>query len=55
MLHNMWGIRIDEFGRFIVGKTVITTLYAGEDLEGFDSSLMSRVQSLTILGKDDEF
>lgn len=51
MLHNMWGVRINEFGRFVVGKTVITTLYPGEELEGFSSSLMSRVQSITIVGK----
>lgn len=52
MLHNMWGVRIEEFGRFVVGKTVITTLYPGEELEGFGSSLMSRVQSLTVVGKE---
>lgn len=52
MLHNMWGVRINETGRFVVGKTVITTLYPGKELEGFDSSLMSRVQSLTVVGKD---
>ena len=52
MLHNMWGVRINEYGRFVVGKTVITTLYPGEELEGFGSSLMSRVQSLTVVGKE---
>lgn len=52
MLHNMWGVRINEYGRFVVGKTVITTLYPGEELEGFSNSLMSRVQSLTVVGKE---
>lgn len=54
MLHNMWGIRVHENGRFIVGKTVITTLYAGKELKGFNKSLMSRIQSLTIVGKGNE-
>ena len=52
MLHNMWGVRIGEFGRFVVGKTVITTLYPGEELEGFNNSLMSRVKSITVIGKE---
>lgn len=54
MLHNMWGIRIHETERFIVGKTVITTLYPGKELRGYSSSLMSRVQSLTIVGRENE-
>lgn len=54
MLHNMWGIRIHEYGRFVVGKTVITTLYAGKELQGFNKSLMSRIQSLTIVGRGNE-
>lgn len=54
MLHNMWGIRIHETERFIVGKTVITTLYPGKELSGYSSSLMSRVQSLTIVGRENE-
>lgn len=52
MLHNMWGIRIHEVERFVVGKTVITTLYPGKELKGYSSSLMSRVQSLTIVGRE---
>lgn len=52
MLHNMWGVRIEEFGRFVVGKTVITTLYPGDELEGVAGSLMARVQSLTVVGKE---
>ena len=54
MLHNMWGIRIHEVERFVVGKTVITTLYPGKELQGYSSSLMSRVQSLTIVGRENE-
>ena len=54
MLHNLWGIRIYETERFVVGKTVLTTLYAGKELQGFSKSLMSRVQSLTIVGKGNE-
>lgn len=54
MLHNLWGIRIYETERFVVGKTVITTLYAGKELQGFSKSLMSRIQSLTIIGKENE-
>lgn len=54
MFHNMWGIRVYDYGRFVVGKTVITTLYAGKELPGFKNSLMSRIQSLTIVGKGNE-
>lgn len=54
MLHNMWGIRIFETERYVVGKTVITTLYPGKELKGYSSSLMSRVQSMTIVGRENE-
>lgn len=54
ILHNIWGIRtIDKEGnkgRHIIGKTVITTLDLGYELENFDPSmrLLSRVESMNI-------
>lgn len=56
-LHNIWGIRtLDKEGnkgRHIVGKTVISTLDLGSELETFDPAmrLLSRVESMNIFTK----
>ena len=53
-MHNIWGIRtIDstgKMGRVIIGKTVISTLQLGQDVEDFDSSnmLLTKLVSMNI-------
>ncbi len=54
ILHNMWGIKTfkeDGEGRVIVGKTVISTLEIGKEIEGFDNdySLLSKLKSMNII------
>ncbi len=53
MLHTLWGIRTKDLrgreGRWLVGKTVITTLEPGLEAEGFSldiGSLRERVDSM---------
>ena len=53
--HNIWSVRLKdkdnkEF-RHIIGKTVITTLEVGKELDGFheDSNILKRVLGITIL------
>lgn len=48
-LHNAWGLRLRGDKRFVIGKTVITTLSVGEELEERETSLLSRVRSFSIL------
>lgn len=54
VMHNIWGIRtIDPMGkkgRVIIGKTVITTLQLGQEVENFDSNnmLLSKLVSMNI-------
>jgi len=55
VLQNMWGIKTEieeNEGRKIVGKTVITTLNPGKEVNGFvdDSSLIRKLSSMSILG-----
>ena len=55
VLQNMWGIKTeieDNEGRKIVGKTVITTLNPGKEVNGFvdESSLIRKLSSMSILG-----
>lgn len=53
-MHNIWGIRtIDSTGkkgRVIIGKTVITTLQLGQEVENFDSNnmLLNKLVSMNI-------
>lgn len=55
-LHALWGIKLfDEVGeeyRFVIGKTVITTLSPGKELPGFDvkkTNLLNKVSSMANL------
>lgn len=50
-LHNMWGIRLKDNGRFVIGKTVITSLYPGMENPDAVQSLMKRVQSFNIIAR----
>lgn len=49
IFHNLWGVKLQNDGRFIIGKAVITSLYAGMELSDVKSSIMERVQSMNIL------
>lgn len=54
VLHNLWGIKTEtdgEEGRVIVGKTVISTLNIGTELEGYDSqnNLLAKLESMNII------
>lgn len=56
ILHNTWGIKTkdkEEEGRFIVGKTVFSTLKFGDELENYDysSGLLKNIQSMNIITK----
>ncbi len=51
MFHNMWGIRLQNDARFVIGKTVITSLSPGSELKNFISPLIERVKSFNILAK----
>lgn len=53
MLHTLWGVRMKDLkgreGRWLVGKTVITTLEPGLEAEGFSldiGSLLERVDGM---------
>lgn len=56
-MHNMWGVRTWEFpfnsGRNIVGKTVITTLEPGVELEMADKgrTILKRVKGIVLLNE----
>ncbi|MDP2078116.1 MAG: SH3 domain-containing protein [Sulfuricurvum sp.] len=55
VMHNIWGIRtIDttgKKGRVIIGKTAITTLQLGQEVENFDPNnmLLSKLVSMNII------
>ncbi len=58
VFHNLWGLRTQDvcgnLGRQIVGRTVVTTLTPGEELEDVrraNRSLRNRLNSLAILAK----
>ena len=56
VLHNAWGLKTLENGkesRHIIGKTVITTLEPGKELENLhpdNGLLIDTVGSITLLG-----
>jgi len=52
-MHNMWGIRTKNNGRYIIGKAVITDLYLGENLPNSekDAILIKRIKSINIIGR----
>ena len=54
VLHNLWGIRTktgSKTGRYIIGKTIISDLYLGENLKTAQkkSILIKRVQGIVII------
>ncbi len=53
ILHNIWGLRtLDENkkeGRYLIGKTIISTLEPGKDALILQSTLLERLQGLTLL------
>ena len=56
IFHNFWGVKTLKEGikgRFIVGKSVISTLEIGKELKDFDDtqSILSKVKGIVILGK----
>ncbi len=51
MLHNIWGVRLKDDGRHIIGKNVITSLYPGMEIKKATSSLMERLKSFNIVIK----
>ncbi|MDR1460890.1 MAG: SH3 domain-containing protein [Campylobacteraceae bacterium] len=55
--HNIWGIRTKDNDRYIIGKSVITDLYLGENVDRIDkrSLLINRMQGFTILAPKSTF
>jgi len=57
IFHNMWGVKTIEnngkSGRFIVGKSVISTLEIGKELKNFDTSknILTKVKGIVILSQ----
>jgi hypothetical protein len=54
VLHNIWGIKTEKEGRegrVIVGRTVISSLNIGKELEGYDegNSLLANLESMNII------
>ena len=57
VMHNVWGIMTKNKGlkgRFIVGRTVITTLEAGKEVSGFvkKNTLLNRITSMNIISME---
>ena len=56
VLHQSWGVRTKSLngdeGRQIIGRTAITTLEAGKELNNFDkdASLIKRIKGMVIIG-----
>ncbi|WOE70332.1 SH3 domain-containing protein [Hydrogenimonas thermophila] len=52
-MHNIWGIRTQNNGRYIIGKTVITDLHLGENLidSEKDAILIKRIKSINIISR----
>ncbi|MBF0482670.1 MAG: hypothetical protein HQK82_13515, partial [Desulfovibrionaceae bacterium] len=55
VFHNVWGVRTFEpdgsSGREVIGKTVITTLSPGRELQNVraDKLLINRVEGMTLI------
>ena len=51
VIHNVWGIRTQENGRAIIGKTAITDLETGKGYENIKDSmlLLNRIKSLNVV------
>ena len=52
-MHNMWGIRTQKDGRYIIGKAIISNLHLGEELAESDKDalLIKRIKSINIIGQ----
>ncbi|WP_457596926.1 SH3 domain-containing protein [Hydrogenimonas sp.] len=50
-LHNLWGIRTEEGGRIVVGRTVVSDLWLGANIPRADESALPihRLESMNIL------
>ncbi len=51
VLHNIWGIRLENDGRHVIGKNVITSLEPGMEIKKATSSLLDRLKSFNIITK----
>ena len=55
--HTIWGLKTesaDESGRYLIGKSVITSLSPGRELSELSrcrGDLLSRIRSFTLLGE----
>ena len=51
VMHNMWGIKTGDNGRYIIGRGVISGLHLGENLPEADkeSILIRRIDSMNIV------
>ncbi|MDR0408748.1 MAG: C40 family peptidase, partial [Campylobacteraceae bacterium] len=49
--HNIWGIKTKDNGRYIIGKSIISDLYLGENVSKIDkrSLLINKMQGFTVL------
>ncbi|WP_345973716.1 SH3 domain-containing protein [Sulfurimonas diazotrophicus] len=60
VLHTVWGVKtVDDegnFGRHIIGKTVISSLRLGHELEGYSDeySLLHKVESMNFVFEEEE-
>ena len=58
VFHNVWGIKTlkdnGEYGRFIIGRAVITTLEPGKELPNYKQKLniLSKVEGMVLLNKN---
>ncbi|MDX1808990.1 MAG: SH3 domain-containing protein [Sulfurospirillaceae bacterium] len=53
VMHDLWGIRTDDGGkegRYVIGKTIISTLYIGKNLSDVDvnSLLINKIEGIMI-------
>lgn len=55
VLHTFWGVKTvngeGAFGRFVIGKTIISSLRLGHDIEGYrdENSLLHRIESMNFV------
>ncbi|MDR0666004.1 MAG: SH3 domain-containing protein [Campylobacteraceae bacterium] len=50
VMHNIWGLTNSKGGKFLIGKSVISDLYIGEQLPNMkqENLLMNKIQSFTV-------
>ena len=57
VFHNVWGIKTlednGEYGRFIIGRAVITTLEPGAELPNFvrEKNILAKVEGMVLVNK----